>query len=66
MRDRVLGLNGALLSGGFTVGALVGGTLVSLLSWRAAFFINIPVAVVILLAHALPDRREQPARPGAA
>lgn len=48
-RDRVLGLNGALLSAGFTVGALVGGTLVSLLSWRAAFFINVPVAVVILL-----------------
>jgi MFS family permease len=48
-RDRVLGLNGALLSGGFTVGALVGGALVSLLGWRAAFFINVPVAVVILL-----------------
>jgi MFS family permease len=48
-RDRVLGLNGALLSGGFTVGALVGGTLVGLLSWRAAFFINVPVTVVILL-----------------
>ncbi|MEV5960645.1 MFS transporter [Kribbella sp. NPDC051952] len=47
-RDRVLGLNGALLSGGFTVGALVGGTLVGLLSWRAAFFINLPVAVVLL------------------
>ncbi|WP_239081714.1 MFS transporter [Streptomyces sp. SID9727] len=47
-RDRVLGLNGALLSGGFTVGALVGGVLVSLLSWRAAFFINVPVALVIL------------------
>ena len=48
-RARVLGLNGALLSGGFTVGALVGGTLVSLLSWRAAFFMNVPVAVAILL-----------------
>ncbi|MEV8638327.1 MFS transporter [Streptosporangium sp. NPDC051023] len=63
MRDRVLGLNGALLSGGFTVGALVGGTLVSLLSWRAAFFINVPVAVVILLLtpyliseSSVPDR----------
>ncbi|MGI8331691.1 MFS transporter [Actinomadura scrupuli] len=62
-RDRVLGLNGALLSGGFTVGALVGGTLVSLMSWRAAFFINVPVAVVILLLtpflireSSLPDR----------
>ena len=48
-RARVLGLNGALLSGGFTVGALVGGALVSLLSWRAAFFMNVPVAVAILL-----------------
>jgi MFS family permease len=47
-RDRVLGLNGALLSGGFTIGALVGGTLVGLLSWRSAFFINVPVAVLIL------------------
>ena len=27
-RARVLGLNGSLLSGGFTVGALVGGMLV--------------------------------------
>ncbi|MFD1149913.1 MFS transporter [Saccharothrix hoggarensis] len=48
-RDRVLGLNGALLSGGFTVGALVGGALVSVTSWRAAFFINVPVAVAILV-----------------
>lgn len=48
-RARVLGLNGALMSAGFTVGNLVGGTLVSLLSWRAAFFINVPVAVLILV-----------------
>lgn len=48
-RDRVLGLNGALLSGGFTIGALVGGTLVGLLSWRATFFINVPVAVITLV-----------------
>jgi MFS family permease len=50
LRDRALGLNGALLSGGFTIGALVGGTLVSLLSWRAAFLINIPVTLLILSA----------------
>jgi MFS family permease len=49
MRARVLGLNGALLSAGFTVGALVGGTLVNLLSWQAAFFINVPVALPILI-----------------
>ncbi|MCP2338948.1 MFS transporter [Actinomadura rupiterrae] len=49
-RDRVLGLNGALLSGGFTVGALAGGTLVGLFSWRAAFLLNLPVAVAIMAA----------------
>jgi MFS family permease len=47
-RARVLGLNGALLSGGFTVGALVGGALVGALSWRWAFLINVPVAALIL------------------
>jgi MFS family permease len=63
VRDRVLGLNGALLSGGFTVGALAGGGLVGLLSWRAAFFINVPVALVILVLtpflvaeSSVPDR----------
>jgi MFS family permease len=50
IRDRALGLNGALLSGGFTVGALVGGALVSLLSWRAAFLINVPVTALIMVA----------------
>jgi MFS family permease len=49
LRERALGLNGALACGGFTVGALVGGTLVSALSWRAAFFVNVPVALVVLL-----------------
>jgi MFS family permease len=47
-RARVLGLNGSLLSGGFTVGALVGGMLVGVLSWRWAFLINVPAALVIL------------------
>jgi MFS family permease len=44
-RARVLGLNGSLLSGGFTVGALAGGMLVGVLSWRWAFLINVPVAL---------------------
>jgi MFS family permease len=48
-RERALGFNGALLSGGFTVGALVGGALVSALDWRAAFFMNVPVAVIVML-----------------
>jgi MFS family permease len=47
-RARVLGFNGALRSGGFTVGALLGGALVGELSWRWAFLINVPVAILIL------------------
>ncbi len=50
LRDRVLGLNGALLSGGFTAGALVGGVLVGVLSWHWAFWLNVPIAVAILIA----------------
>jgi MFS family permease len=48
-RARVLGLNGSLLSSGFTVGALVGGMLVGVLNWRWAFLINAPVALVIFV-----------------
>jgi MFS family permease len=62
MRDRVLGLNGALLTSGFTVGALLGGTLVDLLSWRAAFFINVPVGIVVLIAT--PFLISESSRPG--
>lgn len=63
IRDRVLGLNGALLSAGFTIGALLGGSLVSLLSWRAALFVNVPVAVVLLVLTPLVIRESvMPAR----
>lgn len=48
-RSRALGLNGSLMAAGFTTGAILGGLLTDLLSWRWAFFINVPVAVGVLI-----------------
>lgn len=48
LRNKALGLNGALLSLGFAVGAVLGGVLTDLFGWRFTFLINVPVGLVIL------------------
>lgn len=50
MRTRALGLNGALLSLGFASGAILGGVLTDMLSWRWTFFINVPVGILLFVA----------------
>ncbi|MFJ9317006.1 MFS transporter [Pimelobacter simplex] len=47
-RARALGLNGALMAAGFTTGAVLGGVLTGVVSWRWAFFVNVAVAVVVV------------------
>ena len=60
-RDRVLGLNGALMAAGFTTGAILGGLLTDLISWRAAFFINVLVAGAVLVVAPAVLRESRPA-----
>ncbi|MFF8603482.1 MFS transporter [Streptomyces sp. NPDC015232] len=61
LRDRALGLNGALMSAGFTTGAILGGVLTDLLSWRWAFFVNVPVALAVLLVAPAVLKESRPA-----
>jgi MFS family permease len=71
LREKALGLNGTLMSSGFTPGAILGGLLTDLLSWLWAFFINVPVALVVLLIapavikESLPGERPRLDVPGA-
>ncbi|MDC2959317.1 MFS transporter [Streptomyces gilvifuscus] len=71
LREKALGLNGALMSAGFTTGAILGGLLTDLLSWRWAFFINVPVALAVLIVaptvikESRPDERPKLDVPGA-
>ncbi|MEU6351982.1 MFS transporter [Streptomyces sp. NPDC047072] len=71
LREKALGLNGALMSAGFTTGAVLGGVLTDLLSWRWAFFVNVPVALAVLIVaptvikESRPDERPKLDVPGA-
>ncbi|HEX5119186.1 MAG TPA: MFS transporter [Pseudonocardiaceae bacterium] len=50
-RIRALAVFSGMASGGFAIGLIVGGVLTTALTWRAVFFINVPVgAVVVALA----------------
>jgi EmrB/QacA subfamily drug resistance transporter len=49
-RGRALGLNVAAVYVGLTLGPVIGGLIVSHASWRWIFFINVPIALITLLA----------------
>lgn len=49
-RNRVLGYYGIMASTGFVVGLVLGGALVQTVGWRAVFFVNVPLCVVMVIA----------------
>ena len=59
------------MAAGFTTGAILGGVLTDVISWRWAFFINVAVAIVVLsmapavLREVRSDRRPKLDLPGA-
>jgi EmrB/QacA subfamily drug resistance transporter len=65
-RGRAFGVLGTTVGLGTAVGPIVGGLLIALggptLGWRLVFFVNLPVAVIVLLL----SRRYLPVAPGTA
>lgn len=47
-RGRALGLVGACVAAGLTVGPVAGGLLLEVFSWRSIFYINLPVGVAAM------------------
>ena len=67
-RERAIafGIWGAVIGGVAAVGPLIGGWLTTNLSWRWAFFINLPVGLIAIagtLAY-IAESKDQDARPG--
>lgn len=52
-RNHAIAIWGGAGASGLTVGALLGGLLTGWLGWRAVFFINVPVAVVLVVGALL-------------
>ncbi|RNL80006.1 MFS transporter [Nocardioides marmorisolisilvae] len=48
-RAKALGIFGAAIGASFAVGPFIGGTLTEWVSWRAIFWINVPIGIVCLL-----------------
>jgi EmrB/QacA subfamily drug resistance transporter len=58
-RNKALGVWSAIAASGAAFGLLIGGILTQAISWRWAFFVNVPVGVVTiaLAARLVPDTR---------
>lgn len=57
-RNRALGIWGASGSSGMVLGSLLGGVLTEWLGWRAVFFVNLPIVVVVAILAAVSISRD--------
>jgi EmrB/QacA subfamily drug resistance transporter len=59
-RAKAMGIFGFVLSGGGTVGVLLGGVLTDVLTWHWIFLVNVPigVAVFVIAQRLLPGKEE--------
>jgi EmrB/QacA subfamily drug resistance transporter len=48
-RTRALSIWGAAVGGGLAIGPLSGGLLTQYINWRAIFFVNVPIGLVVLV-----------------
>ena len=67
-RDRAIafGIWGAIIGGMAAVGPLIGGWLTTYLTWRWAFFINIPIAAIAFFGtlHYIKESKDEHAKAG--
>jgi EmrB/QacA subfamily drug resistance transporter len=63
-RGKALGINAVSISAGLAIGPSLGGFVTSLLGWRFAFFINIPIGIAGFLwaLHVIPESKGQPGK----
>src|ERR1700748_805838 len=65
-RNRALAVCGAIAGAGGSIGLLLGGVIVEVLSWRWVFFVNVPIgaAVLALAPRIVPESRSEFAAKG--
>ena len=60
-RTRAISMYSSASAAGASIGVLLGGLLTDLLSWRWAFFLNIPVALAVLVVAPAVVKESRPA-----
>jgi EmrB/QacA subfamily drug resistance transporter len=63
-RTRAIGYYGAVAGVGASLGLVVGGILTDWISWRAGFFLNVPIGIALILVarRFLPETEPRPGR----